>query len=131
MQVCRRGVRRAAAPDATGAHSATHGRVDAVGTAGSARIRPVNPAGERGRIPYPLAPPLRFYCVQLQHNLSEPAMQDRLYEGVAAQRFVGLTAQDARPDETTILHFGHVLERHQLGEGLLAEITQHLAAQGL
>ena len=32
---------------------------------------------------------------------------------------------------TTILHFRHLLERHQLGEGLLAEITQHLAAQGL
>ena len=44
---------------------------------------------------------------------------------------MGLTAREPRPDETTILHFRHLLERHQLGEGLLAEITQHLAAQGL
>ena len=36
-----------------------------------------------------------------------------------------------RPDETTILHFRHLLERHHLGEVLLAEITRHLAAQGL
>ena len=32
-----------------------------------------------------------------------------------------------RPDETTILHFRHLMERHNLGEGRLAEITQHLA----
>ena len=47
------------------------------------------------------------------------------------QRFVGLTARGPRPDETTILNFRHQLERHQLGEGLLAAITQQLAAQGL
>ena len=33
--------------------------------------------------------------------------------------------------ETTILNFRHLLEWHHLGEGVLAEITQHLAAQGL
>ena len=58
-------------------------------------------------------------------------MEDALYDSVAVQRFVGLAAQDPRPDETTILHFRHLLERHHLGEGLLAEITHHLAAQGL
>ena len=94
------------------------------------RIRPVYPTGERGRPPYP-ALLLRIHCVQLCYNLSDPAMEDALYDSVAVQRFVGLTARDPRPDETTILHFRHLLERHQLGEGLLAEITQHLAAQGL
>ena len=54
-----------------------------------------------------------------------------LYDSVAVQRFVGLTARGPRPDETTILNFRHLLEEHQLGEGLLAEITHHLAAQGL
>ena len=96
-----------------------------------ARIRPVYPTGERGRPPYPLALRLRIHCVQLFYNLSDPAMEDALYDSLAVQRFVGLTARDPRPDETTILHFRHLLERHQLGEGLLAEITQHLAAQGL
>ena len=96
-----------------------------------ARIRPVYPTGARGRPPYPLALLLRIHCVQLFYNLSDPAMEDALYDSVAVQRFVGLTARGPRPDETTILHFRHLLERHQLGEGLLAEITQHLAAQGL
>ena len=96
-----------------------------------ARIRPVYPTGARGRPPYPLGLLLRIHCVQLFYNLSDPAMEDALYDSVAVQRFVGLTARGPRPDETTILHFRHLLERHELGEGLLAEITQHLAAQGL
>ena len=96
-----------------------------------ARLRPVHPAGERGRPPYPLALLLRIHCVQLFYNLSGPAMEDALYDSVAVQRFVELTARGPRPDETTILHFRHLLERHHLGEGLLAEITHHLAAQGL
>ena len=96
-----------------------------------ARIRPVYPTGARGRPPYPLPLLLRIHCVQLFYNLSDPAMEDALYDSVAVQRSVGLTARGPRPDETTILHFRHLLEPHQLGEGLLAEITQHLAAQGL
>ena len=59
-----------------------------------ARIRPVYPTGERGRPPYPLALRLRIHCVQLFYNLSDPAMEDALYDSVAVQRFVGLTARD-------------------------------------
>lgn len=51
--------------------------------------------------------------MQLFYNLSDPAMEDALYDSVAVPRFVGLTARDPRPDETTSRHF-----RHQLGEGL-------------
>ena len=86
-----------------------------------ARIRPV----------YPLALLLRIHCVQVFYNLSDPAMEDALYDSVAVQRFVGLAARGPRPDETTILNFRHLLERRHLGGGLLAEITHRLAAQGL
>ena len=79
-----------------------------------ARIRPVYPTGERGRPPYPLALLLRIHCVQLFYNLSDPAMEDALYDSVAVQRFVGLTARGPRPDETTILHFRVVVELHGL-----------------
>ena len=60
-----------------------------MGAARSA-IRPVYPTGERGRPPYPLALRLRIHCVQLFYNLSDPAMEDALYDSVAVQRFVGL-----------------------------------------
>ena len=73
---------------------------------------------------------LRIHCVQLSYDRSDLAMQDALYDAVAAQRFVGPTTSDPRPDETTILHFRLLLERHHMSEGPLAEITQHLAMQG-
>ena len=96
-----------------------------------ARLGPIYPAGKRGRPPYPLAMMLRIHCVQLFYNLSDPAMENALYDSVAVQRFVGLAARDPRPDETTILNFRHLLEQHDLGAALLAEVTQHLAARGV
>ena len=47
------------------------------------------------------------------------------------RRFVGLKLSGTLPDETTILNFRHLLERHSLGEGLLQEINAHLESQGL
>ena len=41
------------------------------------------------------------------------------------------TTSSHTPDETTILNFRHLLERHNLGQGLLEEINAHLESQGL
>ena len=95
------------------------------------RIRPHYFRGERGRRPYALAVMLRVHIVQLCYNLSDPAMEDLLYEAESVRRFAGLRLTDALPDETTILHFRHLLERHQLGQGLFAEIKDHLEEQGV
>ena len=46
------------------------------------------------------------------------------------RRFVGLRLTEALPDETTILNFRHLLEKHGLGEGLFEEINAHLASRG-
>ena len=96
-----------------------------------ARIAPYYPKAGRGRRPYPLSVMLRVHCVQLFYNLSDPGMEDMLYEVEPVRRFVGLRLSEALPDETTILHFRHMLERHKLGEGLLEAINAHLASQGL
>ena len=95
------------------------------------RIRPFYPQAGRGRRPYPLAVMLRVHCVQLFYNLSDPAMEDLLYEAESVRRFVGLRLSEALPDETTILHFRDLLEKHCLGEGMLDEINRHLESQGL
>ena len=95
-----------------------------------ARIKPFYPKAGRGRRPYPLVTMLRVHCVQLFYNLSDPAMEDLLYESESVRRFVGLRLLDAMPDETTILNFRHLLERHGLGEALFEEINAHLAARG-
>ena len=95
------------------------------------RIRPFYPKAGRGRHPYPLAVILRIHCVQLFYNLSDPGMEDLLYESDPVRRFVGLKLTGPLPDETTILNFRHLLERHRLGQGLLEEINNHLESQGL
>ena len=95
------------------------------------RIHPFYPKAGRGRHPYPLAAMLRIHCVQLFYNLSDPGMEDLLYESDPVRRFAGLKLTGYLPDETTILNFRHLLERHNLGQGLLEEINAHLESQGL
>ena len=95
------------------------------------RIRPFYPKAGRGRHPYPLSVMLRVHCVQLFYNLSDPGMEDLLYESDPVRRFVGLKLSGHLPGETTILNFRHLLEQHKLGQGLLEEINGHLESQGL
>ena len=94
------------------------------------RIEPFYPKAGRGRRPYPLGTMLRVHCVQLFYNVSDPGMEDLLYEVESVRRFAGLRLTGALPDETTILNFRHLLERHGLGERLFGEINAHLASQG-
>jgi transposase, IS5 family len=93
-----------------------------------AKYRPVKSTGRPG---YPLLVMLRIHCMQLFYNLSDPAMEDALYEIESMRRFAGLTLSDALPDESTILHFRHFLEQHKLGSLILDTINQHLASQGM
>ena len=95
------------------------------------RIRPFDPKAGRGRRPYDLSAMLRVHCVQVFYNLSDPGMEDLLYQAESVRRFVGLRLSDPLPGESTILHFRHLLEQHGLGLGLFQEINAHLESQGL
>ena len=95
------------------------------------RIRPYYPKAGRGRRPYELSAMLRVHCVQLFYNLSDPGMEDMLYEVESVRRFAGLRLSGPLPDETTILNFRQLLEKHSLGAGLFQEINDHLESQGL
>ena len=68
--------------------------------------------------------------MQLFYNLSDPGMEDMLYEIESVRRFARLRLTGPLPDETTILNFRHLLERHGLGRGLFEEINAHLAERG-
>lgn len=83
-----------------------------------------------GRPAYPLPTMLRVHCLQLFYNLSDPAMEEALYEIASMRRFAGLHL-DRIPDETTILNFRHLLERHGLGKKIFSEINAHLKEKGL
>jgi transposase, IS5 family len=89
-------------------------------------------AGRRGRPPMPLERMLRIYFLQQWFNLSDPAAEDALYDSETMRRFVGVElGDDAFPDETTILHFRHLLERHALTEVVFAAVHELLVAKGL
>ena len=68
--------------------------------------------------------------MQLFYNLSDPAMEDSLYEIESMRRFASITI-DTVPDETTILNFRHLLEEHNLGEKLLNKINRYLEKKGM
>lgn len=84
-----------------------------------------------GRRPYPLPVMIRIHCLQLFYNLSDPAMEDALYEIESMRNFAGLKITGAIPDETTILNFRHLLEKHNLGEKVFKVINKHLEKQGV
>lgn len=95
-------------------------------------IAPFYPKGEGGRPTVGLERMLRIYFLQQWFNLSDPAAEEALYDSVSMRRFVGIDlGREAAPDETTILHFRHLLEKHDLGKKLFEQVHRHLEAQGL
>jgi transposase, IS5 family len=97
-----------------------------------ALVTPHYPKGERGRPPVPLERMLRIYFLQQWFTLSDPAAEEALYDSEAMRRFVGVElGDDAFPDETTILHFRHLLERHHLTPRIFEVVRGLLAEQGL
>ena len=85
-----------------------------------------------GRPPMPLETMLRIHFLQQWYALSDPMAEEMLYDSDAMCRFAGIELGDDRiPDETTILNFRHLLEKHRLTEKLFAEVNRHLADQGI
>ena len=84
-----------------------------------------------GRPPFPVETMLRIHCLQLWWNLSDPAMEEELHERPLYRRFAGLEGAARMPDETTILRFRHLLEKHDLAPQVLGTINAGLAQHGL
>lgn len=61
--------------------------------------------GRTGPQPYPPATMLRIHFLQQWYALSDPAMEEALYEIPTLRRFAQLSGLDAIPDETPILNF--------------------------
>ncbi len=84
-----------------------------------------------GRPPFAVETMLRIHCLQLWWNLSDPAMEEELHERPLYREFAGLAGSPRIPDETTILRFRHLLEKHELAAKVMATINAGLAEQGL
>jgi IS5 family transposase len=97
-----------------------------------ALIEPHYPKAGKGRPPKGLEIMLRMYFLQHWFNLSDPAVEEALYDSLAMRDFVGIDlGRDAAPDETTVLNFRHLLEKHHLGDRMFAEVNAYLAERGM
>jgi IS5 family transposase len=94
-------------------------------------IEPHYPMAGRGRRPYALQSMLRVHLMQNWFALSDPAMEEALYEIASLRTFARLSLAEAIPDETTILNFRHLLEDNDLAEDILKLVNTHLSKKGL
>jgi IS5 family transposase len=87
--------------------------------------------GKRGRKAKPVETMLRMYLLQVWFSLSDEGVEDAIYDSYAMRRFMGLDfAVEQVPDATTLLHFRHLLEKHQLGEKLFASQNEIFEQEG-
>ena len=94
-------------------------------------IEPFYPIAGRGRHPYPLETMLRVHLMQNWFGLSDPAMEEALYEITPMRGFARLSLTEPIPDETTILNFRHLLESNELAPEILSRINAYLGRKGL
>lgn len=94
-------------------------------------IKPHYPKAGNGRRPYPLSTMLRIHCLQQWYSLSDPTMEDALYEIASMRLFAGLSLDRPIPDHTTIMNFRHLLERHGLTRQLFEEVSTWLSEAGV
>ena len=87
--------------------------------------------GRPGRQPYPLETMLRVHFLQQWYALSDPGMEEALYDTPVMRRFAGLGGLDTVPDETTILNFRRLLETHDLARQMLEQVNTFLSRKGL
>jgi transposase, IS5 family len=97
-----------------------------------ALIEPVYPKPGNGRPPVGLDRMLRIYFLQQWFNLSDPGVEEALYDSSAMRAFVGIDlGREPVPEETTVCKFRHLLEQHHLGRQIFEQVGRHLQDQGL
>jgi IS5 family transposase len=97
-----------------------------------ALIEPHYPQEGNGRPPVGVERMLRIYFLQQWFNLSDPAVEEALYDSVVMRDFVGIDlGREPVPDETTVCKFRHLLEEHALGGEMLETVNLHLQSRGV
>ena len=95
-------------------------------------VAPFAPEGRRGRPPFSVDTMLRIHFMQQWFTLSDPAMEEALHDVPLFREFAGLGGwSDRLPDESTILRFRHLLEKHKLAAQILGLVNELLCAKGL
>lgn len=85
----------------------------------------------KGRQPYPLETMLRVHLMQNWYTMSDPGMEDALYEIASMRQFARLELTHKIPDETTILKFRHLLERNKIQEKIQQALNEIMIEKGM
>lgn len=97
-----------------------------------ALVEPYYPKAGNGRPPVGVERMLRIYFLQQWFNLSDPAVEEALYDSSVMRGFVDIDlGSEPVPDETTVCKFRHLLEQRGLGEQILGTVNLHLQAKGV
>jgi IS5 family transposase len=97
-----------------------------------ALIEPHYPKAGGGRPPVGVERMLRIYFLQQWFNLSDPAVEEALYDSMVMRQFVRIDlGREPAPDETTVCKFRHLLEEHGLGGEMLETVNLHLQSKGV
>jgi transposase, IS5 family len=95
-------------------------------------VEPHCPRAKTGRPPFAVETMLRIHYLQQWFSLSDPAMEEALHDTPLFREFAKIDQGVTRlPDETTILRFRHLLERHNLAPDMLRLVNDILGAKGL
>jgi IS5 family transposase len=95
-------------------------------------VTPYYPAAGNGRHPVGLERMLRLYFLQQWFNLSDPAVEEALYDSPVMRRFAQVDlGREPVPDETTVCKFRHLLAAHHLGARMLEQVNAHLGERGV
>jgi IS5 family transposase len=71
------------------------------------------------------------HLLQNWFGLSDPAMEEALYEIASMRQFARLTLTQPIPDETTILNFRRLLEENELSPEILGRVNAYLSRKKL
>src|SRR5258708_26301036 len=97
-----------------------------------ALVEPHYPKPGQGRTAVGVERMLRIYFLQQWFNLSDPAVEEALYDSAALRSFVDIDlGREPVPDETTVCKFRHLLEEHQLGGRIFERVQEHLQGRGV
>jgi IS5 family transposase len=95
-------------------------------------VEPHYPKTGNGRRPVGIERMLRVYFLQQWFSLSDPAVEEALYDSPLMRRFAQIDlGNEPVPDETTVCKFRHLLEQHSLGSAIFETVNFHLQSRGI
>lgn len=88
-------------------------------------------SGRRGGPPYPALTMFKALLLQQWYGLSDPGLEEALLDRMSFRRFVGLSAEAAAPDHSTLWRFRQALSAQGLDKAAFEAVNAQLDRAGL